>query len=108
MFALTLAEQVREMINSSEMMQEGLVPVECSSFSTWRDAAAPWNSQAGLATRAEQEAAGGKTSTASKGWNSHTHTHTLKKELRSFFSFMSGVTPKLVSTGDQRKKPKIH
>lgn len=83
MFALSLAEQVGEMINSSETMREGLVPVACSSFSTSRAAATPWYSRAGLATRAGQEAAGGKRSTARKGWN--LYTNTLKKELRLFF-----------------------
>lgn len=86
MFALTLAEQVREMINSSEMMQEGLVPVVCSSFSSWRAVATPWYSKAGLATRAGQEAAGGKR-TARKGWHlfTHTHAHTQRKGTQVIF-----------------------
>lgn len=74
MFALSLAEQVREMINSSEMMQEGLVPVACSSFSTWRAAATPWYSQAGLATRAGQEAAGEREALLERA-GIYTHTH---------------------------------
>lgn len=91
------------------MMQEGFVPVVCSSFSSWRAAATLWYSQAGLATRAGQEAAGGKRSTAKKGWHLHTHTHTVKKEPRLFFfSLKSRVVSKLVSTGGHRRKPKIH
>lgn len=73
MFALSLTKQVREMINSSEMMREGLVPVACAFFSTSRAAATPCHSRAGLANRAGKEAAWLKRSSDRKGLNLHAH-----------------------------------
>lgn len=79
MFALSLAKQVREMINSSEMMEEGLIPVVCAFFNTSRAAATPCHLLAGLAKRAEEEAAQpclqeAKRSSSRKGWNLYAFT----------------------------------
>lgn len=71
MFALSLAKQVREMINSSEAAREGFVPAVCAFFSTRRAAATPWRCRAGLANRAG--AARVRRSSGRKGWNLHTH-----------------------------------
>lgn len=90
MFALSLAKQVREMINSSAVMGEGLVPVARAFFSTWGAAATPRRSQRGLANGASREAACLKRSTNRKGWN------LLKEELSWFvagFFLMSKKLP---------------
>jgi len=73
-FALSLAKQVREMINLSETMREGLVPVACAFFGTSRAAATPRLWETGLADGAGDDAARLKRSSDRKGWNLHTHT----------------------------------
>lgn len=87
-------------------MQEGLVPVVCSSFSTWRAAAAPWYSPAGLATRAGQEAAGGKQALLERA-GIHTHAHT-EKGTQVIFSLMNKeLSPSWFPQGFKGENPKF-